>query len=288
MKALVLGASGQLGRALSATAPSGIAVTALDRAGCDLAQPDRIEAAVRDHAPDIVINAAAYTAVDRAASEPDLAQALNAVAPGIVAAAARALGARTIHVSTDFVFPGDVARPLRPDDPVGPTGVYGVSKLEGERAVASADPEALIVRTAWVYDAQGANFVRTMLRLMRERGRVGVVSDQIGTPTYAASLAEALWGLAATGASGVHHYTDAGVASWYDFAVAIAEEGVAAGLLDQQPIVLPIETSDYPTPAKRPAYSLLDKSETWALLGKPAPHWRVNLRTCLGEMKRNG
>jgi dTDP-4-dehydrorhamnose reductase len=166
--------------------------------------------------------------------------------------------------------------------------VYGVSKLEGELAVQAADPNALIVRTAWVYAAEGANFVNTMLRLMHERERLGIVADQVGTPSHAASVARALWALADARASGIHHYTDAGVASWYDFAVAIEEEARAFELLARPMRVEPIATADYPTRARRPAYSVLDKSATWAALGGPAPHWRVNLRAMLRELKEIG
>jgi dTDP-4-dehydrorhamnose reductase len=155
-------------------------------------------------------------------------------------------------------------------------------------AVLASLPDALIVRTAWVYAAEGRNFVQTMLRVMREQGRVRVVADQIGTPTRAESLAGALWALAAAGATGIHHYTDAGAASWYDFAVAIAEEAEALGLLPARPAVEQVATSDYPTPARRPGFSLLDKSDTWALLGAPPPHWRVNLRACLAEQAGHG
>jgi dTDP-4-dehydrorhamnose reductase len=159
------------------------------------------------------------------------------------------------------------------------------TKLAGELAVAAADPAALIVRTAWVYAPAGANFMTTMLRVMRQRDEVSVVTDQVGTPTSARSLAEALWSLAAMDVAGIHHFTDSGIASWYDFAVAIAEEGRTAGLLERDVIVRPIATSQYRTPARRPAYSVLDKSSTWELLGGPAPHWRANLRVALGELR---
>lgn len=287
MKALILGASGQVGRALIAAAPAGAQVVAADRAQCDVSDERGIAREIADVAPDIVFNAAGYTAVDRAESEPEAAQALNAAAPGAIAAAARRLGARTVHISTDFVFDGQAGRPYLPGDEARPACVYGRTKLAGEAAVAAADPGALIVRTAWVYAPRGANFVATMLRLMADREAVDVVDDQIGTPTAAASLAAALWALAAAGAEGLHHYTDAGVASWYDFAVAIEEEARALGLIDRPVRVTPIPTAAYPTPARRPAYSVLDKTATWALLGAP-PHWRVNLRVALKEIGANG
>jgi dTDP-4-dehydrorhamnose reductase len=288
VKALVFGAGGQVGRALMETAPRGCEIRAFDRASCDIAEPGAAEHLIREARPDLVINAAAYTAVDRAESEPDLAEAVNAVAPDRIAAASAAVGARQVFISTDFIFDGSSSRPYRPDDPPAPLGVYGRTKLAGESAVRAADPQALIVRTAWVHAATGANFVNTMLRLMRDRDTVSVVADQVGTPTYARSLASAIWTLAEANAAGTYHFTDAGVASWYDFAVAIFEEGRAAGLLERPVSVIPISTADYPTAARRPAFSVLDKSATWPLLGGPAPHWRANLREALKELRDNG
>lgn len=285
MRALIFGADGQVGRALAATAPRDARVVALGRVACDLGVPDRIASAVQDAQPDVIFNAAAYTAVDRAEGEAELAHGINAVAPELIARAARGVGARMVHLSTDFVFGGDASTPRTPQDATAPVGVYARTKLEGERRVIEAAPDSLIVRTAWVYAARGSNFVNTMLRQMRERDCLKVVADQIGTPTHAPSLAVALWTLAAGGVQGIQHYTDAGVASWYDFAVAIEEEARMLGLLDHPVRIVPIATRDYPTPARRPAYSVLDKSATWALLAGPAPHWRVNLRANLLELK---
>jgi dTDP-4-dehydrorhamnose reductase len=288
MKALIFGAGGQLGRALARTAPPGTRLTALGHGQCDVTDPEAVARALDAAAPDLVLNAAAYNAVDRAEAEPEAAHRLNAVAPGAIAAAARAAGARTIHVSTDFVFDGAASRPYRPEDPAAPCSVYGRSKLAGEGAVREADADALIVRTAWLYAPEGANFVNTMLRLMRAHSDIAVVADQIGTPTWAPSLAGALWALAGKEARGLVHYTDAGVASWYDFAVAIAEEADAAGLLERPAAIRPIATADYPTAARRPAFSLLEKAATWELLGGSAPHWRVNLRRNVQELKAHG
>ena len=288
MKALIFGAGGQVGRALVTMAPGGVEVLALGRAGCDIAERGAVVRAVTAARPDVVFNAAAYTAVDRAESEPELARRINADAAGWIAAAARSVGARNVHVSTDFVFDGNTCHPYRPGDIVGPLGVYGRTKLDGEKEVAAADPDALIVRTAWVYAAAGANFMNTMLRLMRERDSVCVVADQIGTPTYASSLASALWDLHSFGAAGVHHFTDSGVASWYDFAVAIAEEAQTTGLLDRTISVRPITTEQHPTPARRPTFSVLDKTATWEALGQPAPHWRVRLRAAINELGSHG
>jgi len=285
VRALVAGAGGQLGRALLATAPEGVTATGLSRAELDIADEASIAAALDAHSPDVVVNAAAHTAVDKAEGDEASAYRVNRDGPALLARACDGRGVRLVHVSTDFVFDGTRGSPYRPSDPTSPLGVYGASKLAGEHAVRAALPEALIVRTAWVYAAQGANFVRTMLRLMASQPALRVVADQVGTPTHAASLASAIWRLVAAKASGVHHYTDAGVASWYDFAVAIQEEALALGLLERAIPVVPIRTEDYPTPAKRPAYSVLDKTDTYAAIGGPAAHWRAELRAALGELK---
>jgi dTDP-4-dehydrorhamnose reductase len=285
MKVLITGANGQLGHALQETAPEGVEIIPTDVAELDICDAAAVNALVAAERPDAIFNAAAYTAVDKAESEEELAQKLNADAVANLAAAAREIGARFVHVSTDFVFDGLYGIPYPPDAPTAPLGAYGRTKRAGELA---AGEDALIVRTAWVYGNRGGNFVRTMLRLMAERDEVRVVADQIGTPTYASSLARALWALNAQGATGLFHFTDSGAASWYDFAVAIQEDALAIGLLDRAVPVLPIVTADYPTPARRPHYSVLDKSSTIALLGAAPPHWRANLRTMLKDIKANG
>lgn len=285
MKALVTGVNGQLGKALLATRPEGWDCVALDRATLDLADADAIARLVDAEQPDLVLNAGAYTAVDRAESEPELAMAINGTAPGAFAKALAGSGKRLVQVSTDFVFDGASGRGYRPDDARNPQSVYGASKAAGEDA---AGPDAIIVRTSWVYAAGGANFVRTMLRLMRERETLSVVADQIGSPTWATGLAQTLWGLAGKAQPGIYHHRDAGVASWYDFAVAIAEEAQALGLLDRTPAIVPIATSDYPTPAKRPSFSVMDVTATRKLLGDANVHWRANLKTMLKEEKTLG
>ncbi len=285
MKALITGANGQLGWSLQQTAPSGTELICTDVAELDICDAAAVDAFVAEHNPDLILNAAAYTAVDKAESEEALALRINAEAVANLAAAARTHNARLVHVSTDFVFDGVSGIPYAPDAPTAPVSAYGRTKLAGEQA---AGEGALIVRTAWVYAPKGHNFVRTMLRLMAERDEVRVVADQIGTPTYAPDLAAALWALSAKGVTGIHHYTDSGAASWYDFAVAIQEEGLAAGLLTRAVPVIPIATSDYPTPATRPHYSVLDKSSSFAALGGPAPHWRANLRLMLKEILSHG
>lgn len=285
-KVIIAGAGGQLGRELQRTAPGDWECLAVHRDQLDIGDEQAVRIFIENEAPELVINAAAYTAVDRAESEAAQAHRINGAGAGYLAAACRDTGARLIHVSTDFVFDGNSSTPYSPESPTAPIGVYGHSKLAGEQAVKIALPSALIVRTAWVYSSFGANFVKTMLRLMAQRDELSVVADQMGTPTWARGLAEALWGFAQRpNCSGVYHWTDAGVCSWYDFAVAIAEEGVANGLLDRLPLVRPIPGSQYPTPAARPAFSVLDKARSWADLEVEGVHWRSQLRAMLQELK---
>jgi dTDP-4-dehydrorhamnose reductase len=287
MKVLITGASGQLGRELRRAAPPGVAVDAVDRAELDITAAGAAQAIVT-RAPAVVINAAAYTAVDGAESDAARAHAVNAGGAEAVARAARALGARLIHVSTDFVFDGTASRPYPPDAPAAPLGVYGASKHAGEVRVRECGGDnSVIVRTAWVYSAFGANFVKTMLRLMRERDSLGVVSDQVGTPTWARGLSAALWELAARpDIRGVLHWTDLGVASWYDFALAIQELALARGMLARAVPVNPIRTVDYPTPAKRPAFSVLDTSRALAELRCDRLHWRAALARMLDDLQQ--
>jgi dTDP-4-dehydrorhamnose reductase len=287
MRVLITGASGQVGRELARSSPIGATVSAVDRHDLDVGDAAAVRALVEDFRPTLILNAAAYTGVDRAETDADVAMRVNGDGPRLLAEAARVLGdCRLIHISTDYVFDGRSPRAYTPDDEPRPICVYGHSKLAGERAVLrTAGIDAAIVRTSWVYAPHGRNFLQTMLRRMRERGEVRVVADQIGTPTAARSLAEALWVLAGrSGLAGLLHWTDAGVASWYDFAVAIAEEAAARGLLPGDIVVTPIATNEYPTPARRPACSLLDKRATIAALGMAPWHWRQRLRQVLGEL----
>jgi dTDP-4-dehydrorhamnose reductase len=283
MIVLIAGAAGQLGRALQATAPAGTTIVAPPEADFNITDPECVDAVTAAARPDLVINAAAHTAVDKAETEEHLARAVNTNAVGLLAAAARHARAGFVQISTDFIFDGTAHTPYATDAAPNPLGAYGRTKLDGEQAARDLHPSPLVLRTAWVYAARGNNFVHTMLRLMRERDELRVVADQIGTPTHAASLARAIWALTAAGATGTLHWTDAGVASWYDFAVAIMEEALPLGLLPRAIPVIPIRTSDYPTPAMRPPFSVLDKSETWAIIG-PANHWRTELRGCLSEI----
>lgn len=285
MKVLITGAGGQVGRVLLETCPADVAAIACTHADLDIGLSDAVRDCVSRHRPAAIINAAAYTAVDRAESEPEAARRINAAGAGYLAVAARECGARLIHISTDFVFDGAGSTPYRPDSATHPVSVYGRTKQEGERAVLDTLPErSTIVRTAWVYAANGANFLRTMLRVMREKGSARVVADQVGTPTAARPLAQVLWRMASNPEiRGIHHWTDAGVASWYDFAVAIAEESAQLGLLSPEVTITPITTADYPTPARRPSYSVLDK-RSLAAYGLTPTHWRKCLRAVLKEM----
>jgi dTDP-4-dehydrorhamnose reductase len=249
---------------------------------------------VAEHRPDWVLNAGAYTAVDRAESEPELAMAVNAAAPEAFARALADRGGRMLQLSTDFVFAGDQGHPYRPDQPPRPLGVYGASKAEGERRLALALPpeRCCLLRTSWVHGPVGRNFCLTMLALHQQRAATGpplrVVADQVGCPTATHTLARACWAVIRRRISGLHHWSDAGAASWYDVAVAIGELAVAAGLLRQPAVVEPITTADYPTPVRRPPYSLLDCSATRPALDLQPLHWRVALAEVLQQRLRLG
>jgi dTDP-4-dehydrorhamnose reductase len=283
LKVLITGALGQLGSELRATAPETLEIISCSSAELDVTQADTARALIRRAHPDVIIHAAAYTDVDGAEREPARAHAVNAAGSANIAAAASEVGARMIYISTDYVFDGGVGRPYAPDDAANPLSVYGRSKLVGEQAVLQKVPgRSLVVRTAWVYSVHGRNFVQTMLSLMNTQKSVGVVADQVGTPTWARPLAQALWRAAELSSlNGIVHWTDAGVASWYDFAIAIQEEGLAAGHLTHCVTIHPLVTLDFPRPARRPSYSVLDKTTGWSALGGPAAHWRSNLRCML-------
>jgi len=286
VKVLIVGSGGQLGQELQRTAPAGVDWLAVSRADLDITDSAAVAALMSEYTPSLVINAAAYTAVDKAESEPEEAASGNIDGPQVLAQACAAAKARMIHVSTDFVFDGNSSIPYTPDMPTGPLGVYGQTKLDGELAVQAALPEALIVRTGWVYSAFGGNFVKTMLRLMASNDTLTVVADQVGTPTWANGLARALWVAAGQSSlTGTYHWSDAGVCSWYDFAVAIHEEALALGLLSQPVAVKPIPAEQYPTPARRPAYSVLNKEKTWTDLQVEGVHWRTQLRAMLNDHK---
>jgi dTDP-4-dehydrorhamnose reductase len=286
MKTLILGSNGQLGQALADTVPSSWELMGLDLPELDITDADRLLTLCRDVRPDAIVNAAAYTAVDKAESEVDLATAVNVSGPRNAAAAARDVGARFVHISTDFVFDGGGLMPYKVDAETSPLSVYGLTKRDGELAALSAsEGSAAIVRTAWLYSKTGNNFVKTMLRLMRERDELSVVTDQVGSPTWANSLATAVWALVDNSSlTGIFHWTDSGKASWHEFAVAVQEEALSLGFLETAIAIQPITTEDYPTPAARPRYSVLDCSSTCAALGLESTEWRVNLRQMLKEM----
>ena len=287
MKVLIAGAAGQVGRALVDSAPTPIEVVKCSHQNLDVADERVVLSCIRSHAPDVIVNAAAYTAVDRAESEPELARRVNSDGPRYLALAAREVGARLVQVSTDFVFDGVSSIPYPPEAPTNPLNVYGVTKRAGEQAVLEVLPErSVVLRTSWLYAAQGSNFVRNMLRLMSANGAVRVVADQVGTPTAARSLAQAIWKITERpSVTGIHHWSDAGVASWYDFAVAIADIAELRGLLAPAISVTPISTEEYPTAARRPRYSVLD-TRSLAVLGIAPVHWRRQLQSVLGEPGR--
>jgi dTDP-4-dehydrorhamnose reductase len=286
LKVLITGANGQVGRSLLKTMPAEAVAVGMTRKDLDIGDERAVLDSVQAHRPDLIVNAAAYTAVDRAESEPVLAERANSAGPRYLALAARMIGARIVHISTDFVFDGAGSTPYATDASPNPQSTYGRTKLAGEQAVRQMLPDnSVVLRTAWVYAAEGANFVRTMLRLMASKGAVRVVADQIGTPTSAVSLAKVIWSIGADpDLKGVYHWTDAGVASWYDFAVAIAEEAAAVGLLPSEIRVDAIATEEYPTPARRPSYSVLDKRVLASKLSISALHWRSALRPVIREI----
>lgn len=301
MKVLLTGAVGQLGQALIASKPPGVQLISTSRSGgeglvaLDLADAGACRSAVDAYRPDWVLNAGAYTAVDQAESEPDLALAVNAGAPRAFAQALVSCcpGSRLLQLSTDFVFNGQQGQPYQTDQRADPLGVYGATKASGEKAVSellgsSQDGQAAILRTSWVYGPVGRNFLLTMLRLHRLKAEahepLRVVADQVGCPTATSGLAKTCWAVITQKASGVFHWSDAGAATWFDFAVAIGSQAVARGLISAAAEVQPIRTLDYPTPATRPAYSLLDCTATQEQLGVTPCHWQSMLDQVLGEL----
>ena len=295
-KILLLGANGQVGHELRRSlAPLG-QVVPTTRSGklpggdaclvADFDHPDSLRQLVTDTAPDIVVNAAAYTAVDRAEDEPAAAFRANAEAPRVLATACAARGAMLVHYSTDYVFDGQGQRPYREDDATAPLGVYGASKLAGEQAISAAGGAHFIFRTAWVYGTHGHNFMKTMLRLAGERDELRVVGDQSGTPTPAYLIADAT----ATALdrlsmqhSGIYHLTANGRTSWHGFAEAIVAEAFDRGMLTRRPTVNAITTAEFPTRAQRPAFSCLDNERLETALGIEFPEWRVGLSSVLNE-----
>jgi dTDP-4-dehydrorhamnose reductase len=285
LKVLIVGGGGQVARAVAGSIPAGYAAVVKTRVDLDISDERAVTAALETTGARWLVNGAAYTAVDRAETDEAAARAINDTAVGVLARATTRAGARLLHISTDFVFDGHSNRAYLPTDATNPQSVYAATKLAGEQQALRHAADAVIVRTAWVYASTGRNFPLTMLRLMREKPEVRVVADQIGTPSWATGIARAIWGLIEANANGgIYHWTDLGVASWYDFAVAIQDEALARGLLQQAVPVVPISTADYPTPARRPAFSVLDGTATRAVIKAPGQHWRHQLRSMLNEL----
>ncbi|MCE1199899.1 MAG: dTDP-4-dehydrorhamnose reductase [Marinilabiliales bacterium] len=288
MKILVTGSNGQLGRCLRDLEGSDPSLSFLftDIEELDICNEKAVQDFVAREQPEAVVNCAAYTAVDKAEKEGAEAERINHLAAGYLATACRKSHARLIHLSTDYLFDGKKSTPYTETDIVKPTSVYGISKLGGETAVLRNDPGAILIRTSWLYSAYGNNFVKTMLRLGKEKSEVSVVSDQIGTPTYAGDLAEVIVRILSLTASapsrfqpGIYHYSNEGVASWYDFAMAVFECSEMTAVN-----VRPIDTASYPTPVQRPSYSVLNKSKIKATFGLQIPHWRESLKKCLKKL----
>lgn len=288
MRVLVLGAGGQLGKRVVAQAPNNTKVSSYASAVCDISDRKQLQQVLAKTAPELIINCAAYTKVDLAESEPDKAFAVNAEGVRNLVELTRP-DVRILHVSTDFVFDGTAATPYVPKAGTSPLGVYGASKLAGEQVLLElAAQRSVIVRTAWLYAAEGQNFLNTMLRLMRTREELRVVSDQRGTPTAAHGLAQALWAFADKPAlAGLFHWTDAGEATWHEFACEIQTQALQRGLLQRAIPIKPIATQEYPTPARRPAYSVLDKTSTWQALDLPGKPWQHMLGEVLDQLTRS-
>lgn len=282
-KVLVTGAHGQLGNELNFVSSllESHSFTFVSRQDLDISDEVAIRNLFAAHKFEVLINAAAYTAVDKAEADSDNAYKINRDAVGVLAAVCKEHGCKFIHISTDFVFEGNQAHPLKEDDAVNPTGVYGDSKLAGEELAIGNNPDTLIIRTSWVYSSFGNNFVKTILRLCKERESLNVVFDQVGTPTYARDLAQAIIDIIQQPdwKPGIYHYSNEGVASWYDFAVAICD---IAGLKTK---LGPIESYQYPTPAVRPKYSVLNKKKFKDTFGIQVPYWRDSLVECMDLLK---
>lgn len=287
MKVVVIGRNGQLAWELQRSVPTGFEIAVLGSGDLDITQAEAVATRIQHIQPQLVINSAAYTAVDKAEGDAINAYRINETGARNLALACRDCGARLLHVSTDFVFDGEHNTPYQNTDRPNPVGVYGASKYAGEQQVLQFLPDnALVVRTSWVYSVHGNNFVKTILRLLKEKPQLGVVTDQIGTPTWAKNLAAWLWRVAAKPElKGIYHWSDAGVASWYDFAVAIQELALQKGLLAASIPVNAIPSDAYPTPARRPKYSVLDKRSAEEASGLRAAHWRQQLSLMMDELK---
>lgn len=287
MKSVITGAAGQLGRCLVATKPPGVIVRAVDRQECDITDPRALNALFDNFRPDIVINTAAYTAVDAAESNKHLAFAINARGAGNVAEAAARCGARIIQISTDYVFDGNRSTPYPPEAAPAPLNVYGASKLEGEVRAAAAAPDALVIRAGWLYSWHGKNFLLSLMRLIGSSKPLKVVSDQTGCPTRAQELAAIIWKAAVAGLQGTYHWANAGRGSWYDFATEIAAAAQDLHLVDDVPSITAVTSEEYGSPARRPKFSVLDSTKLAALLDCSPLPWREALRQEMAHHTRD-
>jgi dTDP-4-dehydrorhamnose reductase len=286
-KVLLIGAKGQVGQELQLTLQSLGEVISIGREELDLTNSEKIGQLIREIHPDYLVNAAAYTAVDKAETEPDLAYSINAKAPKIMAESAEKIKAKFLHISTDYVFDGRKNTPYLETDLTNPLGVYGQSKLRGEEEIKTVNSQAIILRTAWVYGSYGkSNFVKTMLRLGKEREELKVVVDQVGSPTWAKDIAAAITHLLinADNPAGIYNFSNSGVASWFDLTKAIFEEAKISGIPLKIQRVIPITTAEYPTPAARPAYSVLSGQKISQQLGYISPYWRDSLKAMLNQL----
>jgi dTDP-4-dehydrorhamnose reductase len=286
MKIVVTGANGQLGKELQAlqNTHSQVQFHFFTKEELNIADLANVEAVFQEHQPHYCINCAAYTAVDKAETEKETAFLINQTGTKNLALASSQFGAKFIHISTDYVFDGNGSEPYKEDHSVNPQNVYGASKLSGEEEALIENPECIIIRTAWVYSEYGNNFVKTMLRLLQSKEEISVVADQQGSPTYAVDLAEAILAIITLGkwVPGIYHYSNEGIITWYDFAKAIQM------YIHSSCRVNPIPTSAYPTPAKRPAYSVLNKEKIKSTFGLTIPKWEVSLQHCLDKLKKEG
>jgi len=291
VKVLITGAAGQVGSELVKLALAGFEVVGYNSSELDITNAQQVLQVVAEEAPALIVNAAAYTAVDKAESDGKRAYAVNETGVKNLAQAALAIGIPVFHISTDYVFDGTATEPYKETDPVGPAGVYGASKLAGEQVLISSGVKHIILRTSWVFGAEGNNFVKTMLRLGKERDTLGIVADQHGCPTSAASIANVLWQLAQKYVAdnelpwGIYHFSNSPATTWHGFASEIFKQAVEAGVLEKAPVLNPIKTSDYPTPAKRPAWSVMNCSALENLLVSSVPCWQQELSAVLKQLK---
>jgi dTDP-4-dehydrorhamnose reductase len=287
VRVLITGATGQVGRELLMSVPDSVDAIGLSRDECDVSNPEAVFAAVSAHRPDLVFNTAAYTAVEKAETERELAFSVNADGPANVAQAAQLVGARVIHLSTDYVFDGRANTPYSPSALPNPINVYGLSKLRGEQALRPMASRVLVVRTGWLHGAYGRNFVKSILTQARELRTIRVVNDQMGVPTSARDLAHVLWlCLGRTDLHGIHHWVNAGTATWYEFALAIHAIALRMKLISEPVQVTPITSEEYRSSVKRPAYSVLDAHDLWVGLGRRAQPWEAALAATLRQINQ--